>query len=198
MYPKPLKELIENLQKLPSIGKKSAERLSLFIASSLDSEDVTKLTNSLLKVKSDLKFCKTCHLLTDQDECEICQNEDRNNKKLMIVSDSKDVFIIENAKTYYGKYHVLGGLIDFSRGIGIEELNFSNLKNRIDENIEEVIIATNGTVEGELTAQIIKQYLKDYDKINLTRIGYGLPVGTDLKYVDEQTILKSLENRKKY
>ncbi|WP_025724960.1 recombination mediator RecR [Acholeplasma granularum] len=195
MYPKIILDLIEDLKRLPGIGEKTAERLALHLIT-WDNQDLNHFGNNLINLKDKIKYCQTCGLLTDHDICQICQDETRTNDQIMVVSDSKDVFSIEKTNTFHGKYHILGGLIDFSKGIEPKDLNFDQLKLRIKDNIE-IIIATNSTVEGELTAQYIKSLYKD-DNIIVSRLGYGLPVGADLKYADELTLIKAVENRQKY
>lgn len=195
MYPKIILDLIENLKKLPGIGEKTAERLALNLTS-WDNDDLMLFGSNLLSLKQQIKYCKNCGLLTDKDTCDICQNKQRNQELLMIVEDSKDVYAIEKTNTYQGLYHILGGLIDFSRGIEPKDLNIDTLENRLNM-VQEIVIATNGIVEGELTAQYLKSILKDKN-ISITRLAYGLPVGTELKYADQLTLIKAVENRQKY
>ncbi|MDD3067272.1 MAG: recombination mediator RecR [Acholeplasmataceae bacterium] len=196
MYPKILKKLIEDLEKLPGIGEKTAERLALYLATTTEDEDILSFSAHLAKLKSEIKTCKVCHMITDQDICEICSNPLRDHDQLMVVSDAKDVFALEKMKSYTGVYHVLGGLIDFSRGITDKDLNIESLENRVKD-MKEMIIATNGTVEGEMTAKYLKS-LFESPNLNITRLAYGLPVGADLKYADELTLAKAVENRKPY
>lgn len=196
MYPKILKKLIEDLEKLPGIGEKTAERLALYLATTTEDEDILSFSSHLASLKSEIKSCKVCHMITDHDMCEICSNPLRDHDQLMVVSDAKDVFALEKMKSYTGVYHVLGGLIDFSRGITDKELNIETLEHRIKD-IKEMIIATNGTVEGEMTAKYLKSLFLSPD-LNITRLAYGLPVGADLKYADELTLAKAVENRKPY
>lgn len=196
MYPKSLRLVIEDLQKLPGIGEKTAERLALHMITELDQASVLDFSNHLKTLKEDIKTCKTCHMLTDQEVCHICQDQTRDQHTLMIVADAKDVFVMEKMATYHGRYHVLGGLIDFSRGITDKDLNIDTLEERI-KNVKEIIIATNGTVEGEMTAKFIKQLFSDQPLI-ISRLASGLPVGADLKYADELTLAKAVQNRMKY
>lgn len=196
MYPKILKKLIEDLEKLPGIGEKTAERLALYLATTTEDEDILSFSLHLAQLKSEIKTCKVCHMITDQDICEICSNPLRDHDQLMVVSDAKDVFALEKMKSYTGVYHVLGGLIDFSRGITDKDLNIESLENRVKD-MTEMIIATNGTVEGEMTAKYLKS-LFESPNLNITRLAYGLPVGADLKYADELTLAKAVENRKPY
>lgn len=196
MYPKILRQIIEDLEKLPGIGEKTAERLALHLATTTEDEDILSFSSHLASLKSEIKSCKVCHMITDHDMCEICSNPRRDHDQLMVVSDAKDVFALEKMKSYTGVYHVLGGLIDFSRGITDKELNIETLEHRIKD-IKEMIIATNGTVEGEMTAKYLKSLFLSPD-LNITRLAYGLPVGADLKYADELTLAKAVENRKPY
>lgn len=196
MYPKILRQIIEDLEKLPGIGEKTAERLALHLATTTEDEDILSFSSHLASLKSEIKSCKVCHMITDHDMCEICSNPLRDHDQLMVVSDAKDVFALEKMKSYTGVYHVLGGLIDFSRGITDKELNIETLEHRIKD-IKEMIIATNGTVEGEMTAKYLKSLFSSPD-LNITRLAYGLPVGADLKYADELTLAKAVENRKPY
>ncbi len=196
MYPKSLRLVIEDLQKLPGIGEKTAERLALHIVSELDDESVNDFSDHLKLLKQEIRPCQTCHMLTDHDVCDICKDHTRDQETLMVIADAKDVFVMEKMATYHGLYHVLGGLIDFSRGITDKDLNIDSLEARM-KNIKELIIATNGTVEGEMTAKYLKQ-LFDHDNLTITRLASGLPVGADLKYADELTLAKAVQNRMKY
>lgn len=196
MYPKSLSKIIEDFQKLPGIGEKTAERLALHLVTQFDQEEIEDFSKHLITLKDEIKYCRTCHMLTDHDICEICANPNRDHETLMVVSDAKDVFVMEKMRTYHGVYHVLGGLIDFSRGKTDKDLHIDTLTEKMSH-IKEMIIATNGTVEGEMTAKYLKS-LYDEKKINITRLAYGLPVGADLKYADELTLSKAVENRQKY
>lgn len=196
MYPKSLKDLMEDFSRLPGVGEKTAERFVLFLATQQEKEKILQFSESLKSMTEKIKKCQICHMLTEDDVCSICKDTNRDERTLMVVSDSKDVFAFEKMRTYFGKYHILEGLIDFSRGVGPEDLKIDSLLERVKD-IKEIIIATNGTVEGELTAKYIKTLLADY-QIEVTRLAYGLPVGSDLKYADEQTLHKAVENRQKY
>ena len=196
MIPDILKKIIDDFQRLPGIGEKTAERLALFLLSDMEDEEIKTFSDHLLRLKLEIKTCPICHMLTDQEICPICANKNRDQNQIMVVSDAKDVFILEKMQTYQGVYHVLGGLIDFSRGITDEALNIDSLSKRI-KNAKELIIATNGTVEGEMTAKFLKA-LYEEENIKITRLASGLPVGADLKYADELTLSKAVENRLKY
>lgn len=196
MYPDILKKVIEDFQKLPGIGEKTAERLALFVATNLEHEDVLNFSEDLIKLKKELRACKVSHVLTDQEISPIIMDPTREQDVLMVVSDSKDVFMMEKMGTYRGQYHVLGGLIDFSKGVTDKDLTIDSLSLRI-KNFKEMIIATNSTVEGEMTAKFLKQ-LYQSEPVTITRLAYGLPVGTDLKYADMLTLSKAVENRKPF
>ncbi|HHT54944.1 MAG TPA: recombination protein RecR [Acholeplasma sp.] len=198
MYPKSLKALMASLEKLPGIGEKTAERLALYIISNLSSEDSLEFANRIIEAKQVIKPCPISHILTDEEVSPIIKDPNRDHKIIMVLADSKDVFMMEKMETYNGSYHVLGGLIDFSRGITDKELNIDTLVKRVNENeINELIIATNATVEGELTAEYLKSLFSDKE-ISLTRLAYGLPVGSDLRYADVLTLIKAVENRRKF
>jgi recombination protein RecR len=196
MIPKILQKVMDDFQRLPGIGEKTAERLALFLISDMEEEQLTDFSEHLKKLKSEIKTCPVCHMLTDHDLCDICADETRDQTQIMVVSDAKDVFILEKMNSYQGVYHVLGGLIDFSRGITDKDLNIDSLSDRI-KHASEMIIATNGTVEGEMTAKFLKS-LYENDTLKITRLASGLPVGADLKYADELTLSKAVENRMKY
>ena len=195
MYPKSLLKLIEILQSLPGVGEKTAERFALYITLKMSKESLTDFSSILIDVSRDIKKCSECYMITDHDTCSICQNSERENI-LMVVSDAKDVISLEKMKNYKGYYHVLDGLINFSLGISEEDINVEGLKRRISK-YNEMIIATNSTVEGELTAQYLKKVFEKLP-IKITRLAYGLPAGTDFKYADSQTLLNAVLNRKKF
>lgn len=196
MIPKILQKVMDDFQRLPGIGEKTAERLALFLISDMEEEQLINFSEHLKKLKSEIKTCPVCHMLTDHDLCDICADETRDQTQIMVVSDAKDVFILEKMNSYQGVYHVLGGLIDFSRGITDKDLNIDSLSDRI-KHASEMIIATNGTVEGEMTAKFLKS-LYENETLKITRLASGLPVGADLKYADELTLSKAVENRMKY
>ncbi|MCF7930563.1 MAG: recombination mediator RecR [Acholeplasmataceae bacterium] len=196
MYPAILKKLIDDFQKLPGIGEKTAERLVLHLISNFDDDSILSFSDHLKRLKEEIKYCSICHMITDHDVCEVCSNPNRDHETLMVVADAKDVFIMEKMRTYHGIYHVLGGLVDFSRGITDKDLNIDTLASRLTS-VKEMIIATNGTVEGEMTAKYLKSLFSN-ENLLVTRLASGLPVGADLKYADELTLSKAVENRRKY
>lgn len=198
-YPRQLKALIESFSKLPGVGRKTAERLAFHIFSDMTEEDTTLFATSLAEVKHSLKRCKICHNITDGNElCSICKDEERDQSLVMVVETIRDIFMMEKMQTFSGTYHVLNGAINFANGIGIEDLTIQDLLKRVEEGIiKEIILATNATVEGETTSRYIKALLDDKDVL-ITRIAHGLPVGGDIQYADEMTLLKAIEGRRKY
>ena len=193
---KALERLIESLSKLPSIGKKSAERMAYSILD-MDDDDVLEFSESLLNIKKSIHRCPICGNYAEGDVCDICADTERDESLLMIVSYPKDVIAFENAEGYKGKYHVLNGVIAPSKGKGIEDLNFNSLIQRINEGkIKEVIIATNPTIEGETTGLYIAKKLEPYG-LEVTRLAYGLQMGGALDYTDALTLSRALEGRRK-
>ncbi|MGD9910305.1 MAG: recombination mediator RecR [Candidatus Izemoplasmatales bacterium] len=195
-YPKALEALIEEFMNYPGIGRKTAERYALYTINEIEQETTVRFSEALLRAKELIKPCKTCHHLTDQDECEICTNKLRDHSKIMVVETSKDVFSIEKSGMYQGRYHVLNGAISPINGVGPNDINLLSLWSRVEnDEVKEIIIATSATQEGETTAMYIKRVLEKTDLL-VTRIGYGVPVGTNLEYADDQTLLKAIENRR--
>ncbi|NLD26200.1 MAG: recombination protein RecR [Acholeplasmataceae bacterium] len=194
-YPRALEQLIESFQMYPGIGPKTAERLAFFTYLKVKDEDVIRFSQNLLKIKTDVHPCKVCGVLTDTDECQICQDKNRE-PKLIIVESSKEVNVFEKTGQYQGKYHVLNGLVSPLNGVSPDDINLRGLRERIEkEKIVEIIIATSATIEGEMTALYIKNLLEGMS-LKVSRIGYGLPAGGDIEYADEITLLKALEGRK--
>jgi len=194
-YAQPIKKLIAELGKLPGIGEKTAARLANYILRSTE-DDVRKLAESIVDVKSKIKLCRTCLNLTEEDTCHICRDTSRDKETICVVEDPDALAAIEECGGYKGTYHVLHGALAPLDGIGPDNLRLGELINRINEgNIREVIIATNTNVHGESTALLLTKMLKEKD-IKLTRIAMGVPMGGDLKYIDKMTISKSLEYRR--
>ena len=192
---KELEKCIFELCKLPGIGRKTATRLALHILK-MDSKSVESLANSLIDLKKNISFCKTCGSMSEEEVCHICKDETRNRKQLCIVEEAKDVILLENSGVYSGLYHVLGGKISPVDGLTPDLLSFDKLIQRIKNGqFEEVIIATNPDVDGETTAFYIKKILADFKHLKITRIATGLAVGSHLEYSDEFAILKAIENR---
>lgn len=197
-YPKAILDLIESFKKLPSIGSKTAERLSMYVYSNLEMEDIEEFSKALINVKKNLHKCKVCGNLCEDDECEICSSDKRDHNTIMVVENIKDLYVIERLNVFNGVYHVLNGAINFQKGVGVEDLTINELINRAKgSDIKEIIIATNATLEGETTARYLKTLLEDTNA-KVTRIAHGLPVGGDINYADEITVLKALEGRRDY
>lgn len=197
-YPSSLENLIECFSKLPSVGKKTAERFALYTFFHMDEVELTDFSNALLSIKKDIHICPSCGNMTEDSLCSICQDNTRNHRQVLVVETIKDLITIERVNEFKGIYHVLNGVISFSKGIGIESLNIDSLIEKVKNgSIKEIILATNATLEGETTARYIRELLNDYD-VKVTRLAHGLPVGGDLSYSDEMTILKAFEGRREY
>lgn len=194
-YPYTFEELVESFKQLPGIGTKGAERFVYHVLE-MDKEQVQRFAKTLIDFKENIKYCKKCGHICEDDICDICKDELRDQSIICIVESPKDVFAMEKLKEYRGLYHVLHGTISIMDGKTIEDLNIQTLFDRINENIQEVIIATNPTREGETTALFLAKFLSKKN-VNVTRIANGLPIGSNLDYADELTLLKSLEGRKK-
>ena len=193
---KALVRLEESLGKLPSVGKKSAERMA-FAMLDMEKDDLEEFADAIKSLKEQIHACPICGNITDEEYCSICTDNDRDKSLLMVVSSPKDIIAFENAEGFNGVYHVLGGTISLSRGKGIEDLNINSLLNRINEGeIKEVIIATNPTVDGETTALYLAKLLENKN-VNVTRLAYGLPMGGNLDYADALTLAKAIEGRRK-
>ncbi len=194
IYPPSLGRLIEQFSKLPGIGRKSAERLALHVLKGPKGL-AEGLAQSLLEVKEKVKFCSVCFGLTDRDPCPICTDQRRANGSLCVVEGPGEQLAIEKSGAFYGRYHSLQGVLSPLDGIGVEDLRIAELMTRLrNENIKEVILAINPSVEGESTASYLTELLKGKD-ITVTRIALGIPLGGDLKYIDSMTLKRSLENR---
>ncbi|NLK95129.1 MAG: recombination protein RecR [Clostridiales bacterium] len=193
-YPVAIEKLIEEFSKLPSIGKKTAQRLTLHILN-LPSEEVNEFAEALIKAKGTIKYCSICGNFTDTDPCAICSNPNRDNSIICVVEEPKDIMTIEKVKEFNGVYHVLHGNLSPMQGRGPQDIRIRELVSRMNEKVKEVIIATNPNVEGEATAMYISKILKPLE-VKVTRIAAGIPVGGDLDYADEVTLSKALEGRK--
>lgn len=194
VYTRPLARLIEQLQRLPGVGPKTAQRLALHILKRPEAE-VQSLAQALLEAKQQVGLCSVCFHLSADPICEICRDTNREQHVICVVSDSRDVIALERTREYKGKYHVLGGLISPMDGIGPDQLYITQLVRRVSkQDIKEVILAINPSVEGETTTLYIGQLLKPFTKV--TRIAFGLPMGGDLEYADEVTLARALEGRR--
>jgi len=190
-----LNGLTKSFEKLPTVGKKTAMRYAYAVIENMTQEEVERFASLLVEVKQNVKKCKICGMYTLDDECEICTSSYRNKDQIMVVEDAKDVMAIEKTNQYNGLYHILGGLISPLDGIGPEKLNISSLEQRA-KNAKEIIIATSFTMQGETTALYIEKILNN-EGLTVSRIGYGLPAGGDIEYVDPLTLKYALEGRKK-
>lgn len=193
IYPKILEDLIENFKKLPGVGEKSAERLALSLLE-FSTDELDNFSNNIVKAKRTLHPCRTCGNITNNDECIICSDDERNHNMILVVEDYKSVFAFEKMGKYKGSYHVLNGLISPIDGISPNDINLSSLIARITENIE-IVIALKPTIEGETTTQYINKIMENKN-VKISRLSYGLPVGTELDYLDSLTLERAFEDRK--
>ncbi len=193
-FSKQISQMIGELSSLPGIGEKSAQRLAFHILH-MPVDRVERLANSLIDARKNVRYCKVCQTLTDQETCPICSNVKRNHKLIMVVEDSRDLAAYEKTGEYEGVYHVLHGAISPMNGIGPDDIRLKELMTRLSSGeVEEVIIATNSSLEGETTAMYISRLVKPTG-IKVSRIASGVPVGGDLEYIDEVTLLRALEGR---
>lgn len=195
MYPNSVKNLVECFRDLPGIGEKTAERLT-FSLMNFDKERLTLFSEAIIDLRDKIVNCKICGNISENDVCEICSDFSRNDKIIFVVEKAKDISLFEKINVYNGKYHVLGGLISPLEGIGPEDINMNSLIDRIDKyNVDELILALKPSIEGETTMQYIKKILGN-KKIRVTRIATGIPMGTDIEYIDPMTLEFALEGRK--
>lgn len=191
-----LSKLIEQFERMPGIGKKTAQRLAFYVLG-LSKEQAKEFSETILSAHEKIKQCSCCCNLSEEELCPICKNPDRDSSLICVVEDPRDVFAFERTHEYEGTYHVLHGVISPMNGIGPEDITIKELLSRLsDGRVQEVIMATNPTVEGEATAMYISRLLKPMG-ITVSRLAYGVPVGADLEYADEVTLSKALEGRRK-
>ena len=196
IYPKAIATLIEQFQKFPSVGPKSAQRMAFQILK-MPLSEVEKFTNSIIEAKKETRTCEICFNISTQSPCEICESNNRNRSIICVVAETKDLIAIEKTNEYKGLYHVLQGLISPMDGIGAEDIRIKELLNRLtNEEVREVILAISPSVEGEATSLYLTKLIKPFG-IKISRIAFGLPVGADLEYADTLTLSKALEGRKK-
>lgn len=194
VYTRPLARLIEQLQRLPGVGPKTAQRLALHLLKRPESE-VAALAQALIEAKQQVGLCSICFHLSAEPVCEICRTPSRDDSLICVVADARDVIALEKTREYRGKYHVLGGLISPMEGMGPEQLHIQPLIRRVSQKRpDEVIMAISPSIEGETTTLYIGQLLKPFTKV--TRIAFGLPMGGDLEYADEITLARALEGRR--
>lgn len=193
--PRIFTDLVNNLTLFPGVGEKTAERY-VYSLCDKEPEEVENLANALIDFKKNIRYCEVCGCLTDTDECDICSDKNRDRSTICIVEDSKNVFFIEKTKKYNGLYHVLNGVISPIEGKNPEDLNlYSLLNNRITKDIKEVIIALNPSIEGEITSLYIQKVLEKYN-VKVSRLSYGIPMGSDIEYLDPIMISKAWDDRK--
>lgn len=195
MFSNSVNKLINQFEKLPGIGHKSAVRLAFYILES-NSDEAKQMADAIVDAKQKAKFCSVCFNLTENDPCEICSNPKRDKSTICVVENVKDVIAMEKTHEYNGVYHVLHGSISPMNNISAGDIKIKELLNRLkDDTVKEVILATNPTVEGEATAMYISRLIKPLNDIKVTRIAHGIPVGGDLEYTDEITLIKAMEGR---
>lgn len=192
-YSSEISKLIDELSSLPGIGAKTAQRLAFHIIN-MPQEEVDSLSSAISRAKKNVRYCKCCYTLTDQEICPICKDDNRNHKLIMVVENTRDLVAYEKTGKYEGVYHVLHGAISPMLGIGPNDIKLKELMVRLEQDVEEVIIATNSSLEGETTAMYISKLIKPTG-IKVTRIASGVPVGGDLEYIDEVTLLRALQGR---
>jgi len=193
-FTKPLAKLIEQFERFPGIGPRTAQRLALYLLKQPE-KSIKEFSNAILEAHTNVGRCRKCFNLTSAIECEICTNKDRNQKLICVVADTKDLLALEKAREFQGIYHVIGGLISPMDSIGPELLEIKSLVERVSKNeIEEIILALTPSVEGDTTSLYIGKLLTPFTKV--TRIAYGLPMGSELEYIDEITLARALEGRR--
>ena len=192
LYPKSANILIEQLAKLPGVGKATAQRLAFFILKS-DQQDNINLAHAIKEIKEKITFCVDCGIMTESEICSICLDENRDEKIICVVEEPQDIYSFEKTNSFKGRYHVLGGVLSPLDGVGPDELNIENLYSRVESGME-VILATNPSVEGDTTCLYLSGKLEDRG-VKVTRLARGLPVGSDLEYMDELTLVRAMEGR---
>ena len=191
----PIAKLIEEFEKLPGIGHKTAQRLAFHVLN-LSKDKVEELAKSIVNAKAQTKYCSVCGSLTQEDPCDICSSKSRDSSVICVVEEAKDIAILEKMREFRGRYHVLHGTISPMNGVGPNDINIQSLLKRVaSDDVKEVILATNPNVEGEATAMYISKLLKPFS-VKTTRIAHGIPVGGDLEYADEVTLSKAFEGRR--
>ena len=192
LYPKSANILIEHLAKLPGVGKATAQRLAFFILKS-DQQYNINLAHAIKEIKEKITFCVDCGIMAESEICSICLDENRDEKIICVVEEPQDIYSFEKTNSFKGRYHVLGGVLSPLDGVGPDELNIENLYNRVESGME-VILATNPSIEGDTTCLYLSGKLEDKG-VKVTRLARGLPVGSDLEYMDELTLVRAMEGR---
>lgn len=194
-YPEPIAKLIDSFSRLPGVGPKTAARLAFYVLR-MKEEDVVDFAKALVSVKRNLSYCSVCCNITDTDPCRVCSDRTRDRSVICVVQEARDLVAMERTKEFHGMYHVLQGAISPMEGIGPDEIRVAELLRRLaDDEVQELILATNPNIEGEATAMYLSRLIKPF-KLRVTRIAHGLPVGGDLEYADEVTLSKALEGRR--
>jgi len=194
-YAKPLARLVGEFEKLPGIGPKSAQRLAFYVLRLAD-EEAKALADAIVEVKARIGYCKICSNFTDQEVCDICRDPRRSDTEICVVADPRDLIAMEKTNEFKGKYHVLGGVLAPMEGVGPDQLKIRELLSRIREGkVTEIVLATNPNVEGDATAMYLAKLLRDLVP-KVTRIAHGVPVGGDLDYADQATLIQAFENRR--
>ncbi|UCH97325.1 MAG: recombination protein RecR [Candidatus Aminicenantes bacterium] len=195
-FTSPVKKLIEELKKIPGIGRKSAQRMCFYLLKS-DKENALALANAIIEAREQTFFCSTCNNITSKEPCEICSGTDRETGKICVVEEPFNIYSIERTDLYKGMYHVLHGNLSPIKGIGPDELKISGLLRRLEEgHIEEVILATSPTTEGNATAHYLSEVIRKHNPdVKVTRLALGIPIGADIDYVDSVTIARAMEGR---
>ncbi|GAB4169432.1 MAG: recombination mediator RecR [Calditrichia bacterium] len=193
-FPKSIQRLIDHFSRLPGIGRKTATRLVLFLLKQ-DEEHIAEFADALLAVKREIYFCKFCHHVTEKEICEICSNPKRDRHIICVVQDFTDIFSIENSGEFNGLYHVLGGLISPLEGVGPSDLHIQSLLERIDEDVQEVVLALDPSNEGEVTMVYLAKLLKE-KQIKVTYLARGIPMGTNLQFIDNATLGQAFQGRR--
>ena len=192
LYPKSANVLIEQLSKLPGVGRKTAQRLAFYILKS-DNEDIKDLSDAITNIKKNIIFCDCCGIMTENTICEICTDSEREDNVICVVEEPQDIYAFEKTNSFKGRYHVLGGVLSPLDGVGPDDLNLKNLYERV-ENDMEIILATNPSIEGDTTSLYLAKMLENLGA-KVTRLARGLPVGRDLEYMDELTLARAMEGR---
>ena len=192
LYPKSANLLIEQLAKLPGVGKATAQRLAFFILKSDQKENIA-LASAIKEIKENIRFCFECGIMSESEICNICTDQDRDSNIICVVEEPQDIYSFERTNSFKGKYHVLGGVLSPLDGVGPDDLNLDNLYKRVVSGME-VILATNPSVEGDTTCLYLSNKLEELG-VNVTRLARGLPVGSDLEYMDELTLVRAMEGR---
>ncbi len=196
MFPKCINDLIDSFKKFPGVGQKSAERMAFSLLYDFDEDDIKMFSNNILSAKNDIKLCKICNCITDQDLCFVCSDKGRNKDELIVVENTKDVFLLEKMGTFSGYYHVLGGLISPFDDIGPEDIDLKGLFERVKkDNVKEIIFVTKSGIEADTTVLYIKKTLNN-NNIVISRVANGIPIGADMDYIDSLTLESALRNRK--